>query len=101
MKLLSFLNFFASGVYVGFANHFNIGAFMEKCLTMRGGQTPCQKYWRQLLDMVDAGKLDPTIVITHRLPLTEAAQAYHIFNDKLDDCIKVRTRHMYSGTPVQ
>ena len=26
------------GVYAGFTNHFNIGAFMEKGLTMRGSQ---------------------------------------------------------------
>ncbi len=31
--------------YIGYVNHFNLGAFMEKQLTMRGGQTPCQKYW--------------------------------------------------------
>ncbi|KAJ9512844.1 hypothetical protein QJQ45_029180, partial [Haematococcus lacustris] len=37
------------GVYAGFTNHFNIGAFMEKALTMRGGQTPVQKYWHLLL----------------------------------------------------
>lgn len=39
-------------VYVGFTNHFNIGSFMEKGLTMRGGQTPVQRYWHTLLKKV-------------------------------------------------
>lgn len=30
------------GVYAGYCNHFNIGAFMEKGLSMRAGQTPVQ-----------------------------------------------------------
>lgn len=62
---------------------------MEKQLTIRGGQTPCQKYWPMLLDKVKRGQLDPTIVITHRLPLDEAARGYKIFNDKEEGCIKV------------
>ena len=37
---------------------------MEKAQQMRGSQTPCQKYWPHLLELVLAGKLDPTIVIT-------------------------------------
>ncbi len=37
---------------IGFTNHLNIGAFMEKGLSMRAGQTPVQKYMHQLLDMV-------------------------------------------------
>lgn len=31
--------------YSGFVNHLNIGSFMERQLTMRGGQTPVQRYW--------------------------------------------------------
>lgn len=77
------------GVYAGYANHFNIGGFMEKALTMRGGQTPVQRYWHTLLDKITSGALDPTIVITHQLPLEQAAHAYKIFNNKEDNCIKV------------
>eukprot|EP00897_Mesotaenium_endlicherianum_P008671 jgi/Mesen1/7832/ME000417S07141 len=77
------------GVYAGYCNHFNIGAFMEKGLSMRAGQTPVQKYWHTLMDLVSSGKLDPSIVITHELPLEEAPHAYAIFNDKQDNCVKV------------
>lgn len=75
--------------YIGYTNHFNLGAFMEKQLTMRGGQTPVQKYWPDLLEKVKAGVLDPTKVITHRLPLEDAAHGYHVFNEKMDSCMKV------------
>eukprot|EP00775_Hariotina_reticulata_P009983 gene9983-10138_t len=77
------------GVYVGYMNHFNMGAFMEKQLTMRGGQTPVQRYWPVLLPKVMAGELKPEKVITHVLPLSEAPKAYQLFNDKQDGCIKV------------
>ena len=44
-----------AGVYVGMCNQFMVGAFMEKGLTMRGGQTPVQRYWHQLLELIQAG----------------------------------------------
>ncbi|GAQ85860.1 Sorbitol dehydrogenase [Klebsormidium nitens] len=77
------------GVYAGFTNHFNIGAFMEKQLTMRGGQTPVQKYWHDLKTLIDKGVLDPTMVLTHTLPLDQGPEGYKIFNDKTDGCVKV------------
>jgi threonine dehydrogenase-like Zn-dependent dehydrogenase len=42
-----------------------------------------------LLERIQRGELDPTFVITHRLPLEEAAYGYKIFNDKRDNCEKV------------
>ncbi|CAL5229613.1 g12974 [Coccomyxa viridis] len=47
------------GAYVGFCDHYNLGGFMEKHLHMAGGQTPCQKYWPQLLKMIQEGMLTP------------------------------------------
>ena len=61
-------------------------------MQMRGSQTPVQKYWRHLLELVQAGKLDPSIVITHRPPLEEAPHAYKLFNEKL-----VRGAHLASS----
>jgi threonine dehydrogenase-like Zn-dependent dehydrogenase len=77
------------GAYGGVINGFMLGAFMEEQQTMRGGQTPVQRYWKQLLQMVLDGVLDPTMVITHQVSIDEAAQMYKIFNDKLDNCVKV------------
>ncbi|GAB5036858.1 Hypothetical protein NocV09_05100270 [Nannochloropsis oceanica] len=77
------------GVYVGHVNHFNFGCFMEKGLTMKAGQTPVQRYWKMLLEKVEKKELDPRVIITHELPLEEAAKAYQIFNNKENGCVKV------------
>ncbi|BDA44776.1 Uncharacterized zinc-type alcohol dehydrogenase-like protein [Coccomyxa sp. Obi] len=77
------------GVYSGYTNHYNIGAFMEKGLSMAAGQTPVQKYWKDLLKYIEEGKLTPEMVITHDLPLSQAPEAYKSFNEKTDGCIKV------------
>lgn len=44
---------------------------------------------KRLVSLIQAGKLDLTPIITHRLPLTEAVQAYEIFEKRLDGAIKV------------
>ncbi|EIE21552.1 GroES-like protein [Coccomyxa subellipsoidea C-169] len=77
------------GAYAGFTNHYNIGAFMEKGLTMAAGQTPVQKYWKDLLRWIEEGKLTPDMVITHELPLSKGPEAYKTFNDKTGGCVKV------------
>jgi len=64
----------------------------EKGLTMKAGQTPCQKYWHKLLDMVESGKLNPQVVISHEGPLDAAPHLYKLFNDKQEDCVKVHPR---------
>jgi threonine dehydrogenase-like Zn-dependent dehydrogenase len=77
------------GVYGGYPDKIPVGAFMEKGLTMRTGQTHMHRYIQPLMDLVQQGKIDPSFVITHRLPLSQAPHAYKIFNQKLDGCIKV------------
>ncbi|KAJ3087466.1 hypothetical protein HK102_011038 [Quaeritorhiza haematococci] len=75
--------------YIGYTNQFPIGPLMEKGLTMRAGQTPVQKYWKHLLNLIQDGTIDPTFIITHRMPLEQAPQAYNIFDRKEEGCIKV------------
>lgn len=77
------------GVYGGFIDKMPMGAFVNKGLTMRSGQTHVHKYLRPLLERIQNGDIDPTFLITHRLPLEEAPNAYKIFRDKEEDCIKV------------
>ena len=62
---------------------------MNKGLTLKMGQTHVQRYMRPLLERIEHGEIDPTFVITHRLALDEAPDAYRMFRDKQDDCIKV------------
>jgi threonine dehydrogenase-like Zn-dependent dehydrogenase len=77
------------GVYIGFLDKLPFGAAMNKGLTLRMGQTHVQRYLKPLLQLIETGKIDPSFVITHRLPLEEAPRAYRKFRDKEDGCIKV------------
>jgi len=77
------------GVYIGFPDKFPLGAAMNKALTFRMGQTHVQKYLRPLLQRIEKGDIDPSFVITHKLPLQDGPGAYKIFRDKQDECIKV------------
>ena len=77
------------GAYVGLIDKLPFGAAMNKGLTFRMGQTHVQRYLRPLLELVERGAIDPSFVITHRLPLEQAPAAYETFRDKKDGCIKV------------
>jgi threonine dehydrogenase-like Zn-dependent dehydrogenase len=44
---------------------------------------------RPLLERVQKGEIDPSFVITHRVSLDAAPEAYKTFRDKKDGCIKV------------
>jgi threonine dehydrogenase-like Zn-dependent dehydrogenase len=77
------------GVYGGFIDKFNMGAAFGKGLTFKMGQTQMHKYLRPLLERVQKGEIDPSFVITHKLPLSEAPHGYDIFKKKKEACIKV------------
>jgi threonine dehydrogenase-like Zn-dependent dehydrogenase len=77
------------GAYVGLPDKIPMGAFMNKGLTMRSGQTHMQHYMPKLLKKIEAGEIDISFVITHRIKLAEAPEAYKTFRDKKDGCIKV------------
>jgi len=77
------------GVYVGLLDKIPFGAAMNKGLTIKTGQTPVAAYHHKLLKRIEAGEIDPSFVITHRMKLEEAPQAYKQFRDKKDGCIKV------------
>jgi threonine dehydrogenase-like Zn-dependent dehydrogenase len=65
------------------------GAAMNKGLTLKMGQTHMQRYMRPLLERIEKGDIDPSFIITHRMKLTDAPDAYKTFRDKKDGCIKV------------
>ncbi|MES2570880.1 MAG: zinc-dependent alcohol dehydrogenase [Verrucomicrobiota bacterium] len=77
------------GVYVGLLDKIPMGAAMNKGLTLKMGQTHVQRYLQPLLNKIEEGEIDPSFVITHRIPLEEAPEAYKTFRDKKDGCIKV------------
>jgi threonine dehydrogenase-like Zn-dependent dehydrogenase len=77
------------GVYGGFIDKVPMGAFMNKGLAMKTGQTHMMRYMKPLLDRVEKGDIDPSFVATHNPPLDVAPQMYKMFRDKEDQCIKV------------
>jgi len=77
------------GVYAGFIHAFLFGDAFDRGLHFAMGQTHVQHYLPQLLRLVEEGKLKPEVIITHRMPLREAARGYQIFADKEEECRKV------------
>jgi threonine dehydrogenase-like Zn-dependent dehydrogenase len=77
------------GVYGSPYDNFPVHQFFDKGITLRGGQAPAHKHIDKLLKYVVDGKVKLDDIITHSLPLTEAAHGYDIFRNKKDNCVKV------------
>lgn len=76
------------GVYGPTFNAVPIGNALNKGLTLRMNQASVKRHLPRLIEHIQAGRLKPSEMITHRLPLEDIADAYHIFSSKLDNCIK-------------
>lgn len=77
------------GVYGGMTDKFPLGALMEKGLKVNSGQTHVQKYTQPLLEKIEDGTLDTTFLISHRLPLEDAARGYKNFREQQNSWTKV------------
>ena len=77
------------GVYAGFIHGFLFGDAFDKGLTFKMGQTHVQRYLPELLEHIEAGRLAPEAIISHRMSLEQAAEGYKIFDKKQEDCRKV------------
>lgn len=76
------------GVYGPTDNLIPIGNVVNKGITIRANQASVKRLLPRLINHIQEGRLDPKAIITHRVPLEEVADAYHIFSAKLDNCIK-------------
>ncbi len=76
------------GVYGPTFNLVPIGNVVNKGLTLRANQASVKRHLPRLIEHIQAGRIKPSDVITHRFPLEAVADAYHIFSSKLDNCIK-------------
>src|SRR5690606_8569528 len=76
------------GVYGPTFNLVPIGNLVNKGLTLRANQCSVKRHLPRLIEHVLAGRVKPSDIITHRIPLAEVADAYHMFSSKLDHCIK-------------
>lgn len=76
------------GVYGPPWNLVDVGAAMNKGLTIRTGQCDVKRYMPHLLEHIREGHLDPTALITHRVPLDAAPEMYRLFAARTDGIIK-------------
>jgi S-(hydroxymethyl)glutathione dehydrogenase / alcohol dehydrogenase len=77
------------GVYASPYDNFPIHRIFDKGLIMQFGQAQVHMYIDQCFEMVRSGKVVLDDIITHRLPLSKASEAYDMFKHKTDDCVKV------------
>jgi threonine dehydrogenase-like Zn-dependent dehydrogenase len=77
------------GVYGGLVDKFPIGAAFSKGLTFKMGQTHAPKYMKPLMERIQRGDIDPSFLITHRVKLEDAPEAYKEFRYEPNRCIKV------------
>jgi 2-desacetyl-2-hydroxyethyl bacteriochlorophyllide A dehydrogenase len=66
-----------------------MAVMLFKKLTLRVTLASIPSTWPALVPLVESGKLRPEQVFTHRLPLSEAAEAYRLFEQRDDGCLKV------------
>ncbi|MDZ5662640.1 glutathione-dependent formaldehyde dehydrogenase [Nocardioides sp. zg-1308] len=76
------------GAYGPIFTSVKFGDAMNKGLTLRMNQAPVKRQWPRLLEHIRNGYLKPSDIVTHRFPLEDIAEAYHVFSAKLDGCIK-------------
>jgi threonine dehydrogenase-like Zn-dependent dehydrogenase len=76
------------GVYGPTGNMIPVGNVVNKGLTLRANQAAVKRHLPKLIEHVKEGRIDPKAIITHRVPLEDISDAYHIFSAKLDGCIK-------------
>ncbi|GHA37773.1 glutathione-dependent formaldehyde dehydrogenase [Salinimicrobium marinum] len=76
------------GVYGPIDALIPIGNVVNKGITIRANQAAVKKQLPKLIEHVKNGIIDPKPLITHRIPLEEVAEGYHIMSTKLDNCIK-------------
>jgi threonine dehydrogenase-like Zn-dependent dehydrogenase len=76
------------GAYGPLYSAVKFGDAMNKGLTIRSNQCSVKRHWPRLIEHVKNGLIKPSAIVTHRIPLDEIAEGYHMFSSKLDNCIK-------------
>ncbi len=66
-----------------------IRGLFAKNLSLRSGLVNPQAFIPTLLPLIEAGRLDPSEIITHRLPLEQGVRGYEIFDAHEEDVLKV------------
>jgi threonine dehydrogenase-like Zn-dependent dehydrogenase len=70
---------------------------MQRGIRLIGnGQAPVQKYWEELLQMIQKGDLDPLQMVSHRVRLEDLDKVYHKFDAREDSMQKVFVETKFS-----
>jgi threonine dehydrogenase-like Zn-dependent dehydrogenase len=83
------------GDYFGYGNHFPIGALMEKGITTRGSQVFVQKYWKDLLKLIESKAIDPTWLVNKVGNLEDLNELYESFHSDKEHVLKLVVRTAY------
>jgi threonine dehydrogenase-like Zn-dependent dehydrogenase len=75
------------GIY-GLIDKFPFGVLTNKGITVRTSQQPGQRYMGEMMRYVQAGDLDPSFLITHRMSLEDGPHGYELFKKKEDGCLR-------------
>lgn len=78
------------GVYPQAARFFPLGAAMNRNITIQMGNCNHRKYIPRLLELVQAGAIDPANILTQQQPLTSAIDAYRSFDSRRPGWLKVK-----------
>ncbi len=68
---------------------FLIGDAFDNGLSFALGRTHVQKYLPTLLQHIEDGALQPDVIISHRMNLSDAARGHEMFEAKQDECRKI------------
>ncbi|WP_436536873.1 glutathione-independent formaldehyde dehydrogenase [Actinoplanes sp. HUAS TT8] len=71
---------------------FDYGTFFTKAQRMGTGQCPVMRYNRHLRDLIITGRAQPSFLVSHELPLTDAADGYAKFDQREAGWTKVLLR---------
>lgn len=76
------------GVFGGFIDKFPMGAVVNKGLTLKSAQQHGHRYIPMLLERMAAGEIPTEHLLTHPMSLTQGAEAYDLFKNKKDGCVR-------------
>jgi threonine dehydrogenase-like Zn-dependent dehydrogenase len=76
------------GVYGPTGSLVTMGDVLNKGLRINSNQASVKRHLPRLVEHVKEGRIKPHEIITHRLPLEEVSEGYHMFSSKLDNCVK-------------
>jgi len=69
-----------AGMYMGESMQIQLGVYWARALDVRfAGVCPVHTYWERAMQEIVAGRIDPLPIVSHRLPLDDAARGYDLF----------------------